>query len=108
MEPIPETLEAFGELEPYVDDGALLDPLRRTADLARDIAPGLVGFSIASHEHGVTFTLVATDDEIAALDGVRYVIDGPCTDAVTARQGIVTTSDDLFSEPRWRAFAQAT
>lgn len=108
MEPIPETVEALGELDPYLDEGTLLDQLQRSADLAQGLAPDLVGFSIAAHEHGITFTLVATDDEIAALDGVQYLTSGPCVDAMDHGKGLATTSGDLFSEPRWSDFAQAT
>jgi GAF domain-containing protein len=108
MEPIPETLEALGELDTYLDEETLLDQLRRSADLARRIAPDLVGISIASQQHGVTLTLVATDDEIAALDGIQYLTGGPCVDAVHDSQGMATTSADLFDEPRWLAFASAT
>lgn len=108
MEPIPETVEALNELDTYDDDHTLLEQLRRSADLAQSLAPGLVGFSIAARQHGVTFTVVATDDEIAALDGVQYVTSGPCVDAQEARQGVANASDDLFDEPRWRMFAHAT
>lgn len=108
MEPIPETVEALDELDSHLDDDTILDQLHRSAGLARGLAPDLVGLSIAVHEHGITFTLVATDDEIAALDGVQYLTSGPCVDAMDNEHGIATTSDDLFSEPRWSAFAQAT
>ena len=108
MEPIPETLEALAELDAFVDDGSLLDELRRRAELARQVAPGLVGVSVAYREHGMTFTLIATSEEIAALDGVQYLAAGPCVDAIADGVGRATTSDDLFSEPRWHAFARAT
>ena len=108
MEPIPETLEALGELDPYDEEGTLLEQLQRTAALAQGLAPDLTGFSIASHQHGVTFTVVATDDEVAALDGIQYLTSGPCVDALGERRTMATTSEDLFSEPRWRSFAQAS
>jgi GAF domain-containing protein len=108
MEPIPETLDAIAELDAYLDDGTLFDELKRKASLAQRIAPDLAGISVASLEHGITFTMVASDDEIAALDGVQYATSGPCVEVVDEGQGIVTTSEDLFSEPRWRAFAQAS
>lgn len=108
MEPIPETLEALGELDTYLDEETLLDQLARSAELARRIAPDLVGLSIASHQHGVTLTLVATDEEIAALDGVQYLTSGPCVDAVEDSQGVATRSADLFDEARWLDFARAT
>jgi GAF domain-containing protein len=108
MEAIPETLEPVGELAPHLDDGALLDALERSAAQVRLIAPDLAGFSIASTEHGVTFTLVATCDEIAALDGAQYLSSGPCVEAMDDGRGIATTEQDLVSEPRWRILAQAS
>ena len=72
------------------------------------MAPALVGVSVAFREQGVTFTLVATSDEIAALDGVQYLQSGPCVDALDAEQGLATDAQDLFSEPRWLALAQAS
>ncbi len=107
MEPIPETVEALGELDTYLDQGALLDQLQRTAALAQSVAPDLAGFSIAWSEYGLTFTLVATDGEIAAMDEVQYPTSGSCTEAPDG-QLIVDTSDELFSESRWRTFAQTT
>lgn len=108
MRPIPETVEALDELGAHLDDDTLLDQMDRTAALAQGLVPDLVGFSIAAHRHGVTFTLVATDDEIAGLDGVQYLTHGPCVDALEERHGLATSSGELFSEPRWHAFAQAT
>ena len=108
MKPIPETVEALDALGAQIDDDTLLDQMHRTTALAQGLVPDLVGFSIAAHKHGVTFTVAATDDEIAALDGVQYLAHGPCVDALEERQGVATSSVELFSEPRWRAFAQAT
>ncbi|GAA5122069.1 hypothetical protein GCM10023339_39870 [Alloalcanivorax gelatiniphagus] len=75
--------------------------------LAQAVAPDLAGFSLAWHDQGVTFTLVATDDDAAALDAVQYLTSGPCVDALDG-QGLATTSQDLFDEPRWQTFARAT
>lgn len=107
MEPIPETLEAIGELDPHLDDGSLLEQLTRMAVEARTIAPDIVGVSVAAQTHGVTFTLVATDDVTAALDGIQYLASGPCVDGLTEEQGLATTVGDLLSEPRWQAFGMA-
>jgi GAF domain-containing protein len=108
MEPIPETLDAILELDAYLDDGTLFEELERKAALAQRIAPDLAGVSVASLEHGITFTMVATDDEIAALDGIQYATSGPCVEVVEDGRGILTRSEDLFSEPRWRVLAQAS
>lgn len=108
MEPIPETVDAIDELDPAVDDGTLLDQLNRMADRARTVVPDLVGMSVASSDHDVTFTLVATDEEVAALDAVQYLASGPCVDAFAAQRGIYTTAADLMDEGEWRMFSQAT
>ena len=108
MEPIRQTLEAIDELDPVLDDGSLLDHLHRMAERARAVVPALVGISIASHDHGVTFTMVATDEEIAALDGVQYLAHGPCLEAFDTGQGLSVTEQDLMDERRWQAFAVAT
>ncbi|MGF9754181.1 GAF domain-containing protein [Microvirga sp. 0TCS3.31] len=108
MEFIPETLEALDELEPFADDAELRESLERSADLAQRLVPDLAGISVASYGDGLTFTLVATDEEIAALDGVQYLSSGPCVEALDDGRGMATTSDDLLSEPRWRALGLAS
>lgn len=107
VKPIPETLEAIGELDPHLDDGTLLEQLTRMADEARAIAPDVLGVSVAARSHGVTFTLVATDDVTAALDGIQYLASGPCVDGLAEEQVLSTTLGDLLSEPRWLAFGRA-
>lgn len=108
MKLIPETLEAISELDAYHDDASLLDLLQRAADDAQNIAPDLAGISVAyTSREGMTFTLVATDEEIAALDGVQYLASGPCVNAAVDGHGIATTCEDLFSEARWRAVGRA-
>lgn len=67
-EPIPETLDAINELDPFVDDVDLLEQLTGRADEARAIVPASVGIIVASLDMGITFTLVATSEEIATLD----------------------------------------
>lgn len=108
MEPIPETVDAIDELDPALDDGTLLDQLNRLAERARAVVPDLVGMSVASRKHDVTFTLVATDDEIGSLDGVQYLTSGPCVEAVHTEQGLATSSEDLMSEEGWLLFGQAS
>ncbi|MCF6379249.1 ANTAR domain-containing protein [Nocardioides KLBMP 9356] len=108
MEPIPETLRAIDELDVVLGEHTLLDQLRATADRARQVAPGLVGVSIASRREGITFTLVATDEQIAALDAVQYVASGPCVDAMDMGHGIATSAEGLLDEDRWQEFARAS
>lgn len=107
MEPIPETLEALDEVDSYLDEGSLELQLRRTVSRAERLAPGLAGVSLAFREHGLTFTLIATDEEIATLDAVQYVASGPCVEAIDLGYGIATP-DGLLSEQRWQHFARAS
>ncbi|CUR59808.1 hypothetical protein NOCA1190105 [metagenome] len=108
MEFIPETLEALDELDAYDDDADLHTQLTRVADRARDVAPGVVGVSVASRDHDVTFTLVATNDEIATLDAVQYLTSGPCVDAIDLGRGVATSPEGLMNEATWREFAVAS
>ncbi len=110
MEFIPESLQALDELDTYADDTddtSLFDRLSDVADRARAVAPGVVGLSMASLENGLTFTLVATDEEVATLDAVQYLASGPCVDAIDIGRGITTSAEGLLSETRWREFAVA-
>jgi len=108
MQPIPETAEAINELDPSVDDGRLLARLTSLANRAREVVPDLVGVSVASIDEGLTFTLVATDEEIALLDAIQYAAGGPCVDG--ALNGAFGEFDDqgLLDEEGWRLFAEAT
>jgi GAF domain-containing protein len=106
VEPIPETAEAVDEFGPFEDD--LLEVLQDRASQVRDIVPDCVGLSLASREHGVSFTVVATDDEIAALDGAQYLNSGPCVDGVKAERVVEYRDEDLLQEDSWQLFAQAT
>lgn len=107
MEPIPETLEALREITSYLDEADLERQLRTAVARAEQVAPGLVGVSLALREHGLTFTLVATEEEIAALDAVQYLASGPCVDAIDLGHGIATP-DGLLSEQQWEHFARAS
>lgn len=108
VRPISETLEALGELDPYLDDGTLADQLTQQAAAAQEIAPDLIGVSVAIRIEDLTFTLVASDDTTAALDAVQYVSAGPCVEAFDREHGIATEAEDLFDESRWQTFGRAS
>ena len=109
MEPISETrqaVEEFGSLWP--DDGDLLWALQRSAERVRDLVPDCVGFSLASTERGVTFTLMATDDEIAVLDALQYLGGGPCVESVKAEKVLAYNTQEPLDENDWQLFARGT
>jgi GAF domain-containing protein len=77
MEPIPETVEAIDEYGPFGPEGVdLIADLRERGRRLRDLVPDCIGFSIESRAHGVTFTLVADDEDRAVLDAVHNSTDG--------------------------------
>ena len=107
LEPLPESLEALSEVDAYVDTDALLRRLRDDADRVVAIVPTCVGLSVASREHDVTFTLVASNRLVAALDGLQYLFDGPCVSAVDAERVVASDIGELLDEDHWAAFARA-
>lgn len=107
MEFIPETLEALDELDALVDDGSLSDEFFLMAARAQVIAPDLAGISLAFLAHGITLTIVATNEEIAALDAMQYLDSGPCVEAADLGQGIATTEGGLLGEAQWHDLALA-
>jgi GAF domain-containing protein len=107
MEPIPETVEAIEEFGPFAE-GDLLGELRQQGIRVRGLVPDLVGLSLASVEHDVTLTLVASSEEIAVLDGVQYLFGGPCVDAVEANAVREYNDDDVLDERAWQQFSLAT
>lgn len=108
MRPIEATVEAVDELDPHLDDGTLLARLVDMGNQVHALVPEAVGLSIASIDQGISFTVVATDEEIAVLDALQYVESGPCVTAADLEQGIATSAADLFDESSWRLFALAT
>ena len=109
MEPIPESVAAVEEFGPFTtQDGDLLDVLLDSAARVRDLVPQCVGISLGSNELGVTFTVVASNEDIAAMDAVQYLAGGPCVTAVEAERVLQYTSEELFGEVEWQLFAEAT
>lgn len=108
MKPIPETVEAVDVLGEVVRGVDLLTALQSMAERVQHVVPDCVGLSIAWTDEGVTFTLVASDEEIAVLDAIQYLAGGPCVDAVEEDHGIHATREDLLDEQNWRIFARAT
>lgn len=110
MEPLPETVEAMDELDPDADEGGeLLPRLLALAERAREVVPDLVGVSVARLDEGITFTVVASQHDVAVLDAVQYLAGGPCVEGAeddTVRT--FTRKGDVLDEERWRLFSAAT
>jgi GAF domain-containing protein len=108
MEPIPETAEAVNELDPSTHSSDVLASITRLATQALEIVPDLVGVSTAALEERITFTLVATTDEIAVLDAIQYAAGGPCVEGAYAQEVLEFDPANVLDEARWRLFAEAT
>gem|GEM_PF-1480000 len=100
--PIHETVEAIEEYGPFSTDSDLLVDLQAQGARVQQIAPGCIGMSVSAPRHGVTFTLVATE-EITGGPAKTERVDGEPAEASGA--GAVPDEDDLLSEERWRVLA---
>jgi GAF domain-containing protein len=108
MEPIPETFEALEEFGAYLYDHDLLTELGRMSARVQEVVPDCVGLSLGYRELDVTFTLVASDETVGALDALQYLDDGPCVTAVDEVAPVAFKEDDVLNEGRWQLFAGGT
>lgn len=104
MEPIPETVRAIEELGPFAGDGDLLDELHVMGCRVSALVPDCVGLSLVSAEHGVTFTLTASDTQIAVLEAIQSVAEW----CASPDEGGRDPDGDLLDEEAWRTYAMAT
>lgn len=82
MRPIPETIAAVAALGRVTGEPDLLEDLMATAEAVQQLVPDCVGLSLAWVEHGVTFTLVASPEQLAVLDALQYLGGGRRHDPV--------------------------
>lgn len=109
LHPLPETEEALLMMGLW-SDRDLTAELVRQGELVEDAVPNLVGISLALVRDGLTFTLAATQEDLALLDALQYVLGGPCVDAAEQDATILGGDSDsgLFGEQRWVEFARAS
>jgi GAF domain-containing protein len=71
--------------------------------------PQVVGLSLGLVREGVTFTLVASNSGLGALDATQYLDGGPCVEVTERRRDVVQfDTDDPLDEGRWQLFAQTS
>src|SRR3954465_1663758 len=107
MQPLPQTIEALRELarQGEVSLGVELYAMARRV---RGVVPELVGLSLGGIEDGVPLTLVASTEQLAALDAVQYLDGGPCVAAVDRAEPLDVNVGDLLDEDRRRLYARAS
>jgi GAF domain-containing protein len=64
--------------------------------------------SLALLQDGLTFTLVASAEEVSAWDAVQYLDGGPCVDAAHEERITDASQGDVLAEDKWRLYAKAT
>jgi GAF domain-containing protein len=104
VEPTPQTAEALGELarQGEVSLGVELYAMARRV---RAVVTELIGLSLGVVEDGVTLTLVASTEQLAALDAVQYLDGGPCVAGVDRGETFDVNIGDLLDEDRWQLYA---
>jgi transcriptional regulator with GAF, ATPase, and Fis domain len=107
VKPTPETRDALAELGRQGDPEIGIQ-LLAMGERVKRIVPECVGLSLALLAENVTFTLVASDLEIASLDSVQYLDGGPCVDAAHQAESVSVDHDDVLAEDRWRMYAEAS
>jgi hypothetical protein len=108
LQPLPETRQALAELV-SLEAPDLDDRLVELGRLARNVVPDLVGLSLSVIQDGVTLTLVAPNEVLAALDATQYLDGGPCVEAVEHPQApIEADMANPLDEERWSLFASAS
>lgn len=105
MEPIPETRELLDLLWAGAEDQPLEDWLLTKSQQVSATLPECVGLTIALiGELGLTFTFIATPDDVRLIDGAQYLDGGPCEDAAFLG---VRVDSELMSEHHWHLAALA-
>lgn len=107
MEPIEETRAAL-DLLTSQGDPEVATALLRMGRRAREIAPACVGLSLGLLDEDLTFTLVATSEEIAAFDAVQYLDGGPCVKGAHEAERVEVRTEGMATEAEWLLYAQAT
>jgi GAF domain-containing protein len=107
MEPLPETEAVLRELAAHGDTevATILSAMgRRTVA----IVPDCVGLSLMVVSDGLTYTLVASDEQFAGLDAIQYFDEGPANAVLETQQPVEVNTGALMDEGRWLTFARAT
>jgi GAF domain-containing protein len=104
---LPHTQEALDEYLSLADPD-LEQSLITMGQAATGIVPDCVGLSLTLYDQDLTFTLVASSLELAEIDAMQYLEDGPCVRAVEEGRERVEDVAQLLDEDRWALFARAS
>ena len=108
VRPVSHSVEADEELPRASAESALCREMRSLGEQVTRLAPACLGMSVTWTEHTDTFTLVASDPEIAVLDALQYLAGGPAEAVVARQHGIEADIESLLGEDSWSLYARAT
>jgi hypothetical protein len=83
----------------------LLEHLGRTVEEVIEVVPACLGLSVARIDHTDSCTVAVSDEEVAVLEGVRYLDGGPALDAASSRTWGEVSLASL--DARWPLYAAA-
>ncbi|KQU70881.1 GAF and ANTAR domain-containing protein [Phycicoccus sp. Root101] len=106
MEPIRETRFALTEMSRFRADD-LTARFTATANRVALIAPDCMGMTLSYVKEGHAFTWAASSLDVAALDALQYLDDGPCLQAMDTGDIVAAASNDPLDEETWRLFSRA-
>ena len=106
MRPIPETRFALTEMSRFQDED-LTARFNAMANRVAAVAPECVGMTLSFVKDDLAFTWAATSLDVAALDAVQYLSDGPCLQAMEQGATLGASRDDPLDETRWLEFSRA-
>ena len=106
MEPIRQTRFALTEMSRLQDEN-LVARFTAMAQRTAGVAPDCVGMTLSYVRQGHAFTWAASSLDVAALDAVPYLDDGPCMRAMDRGDIVAVGNDDPLNEEDWRIFSRA-
>jgi len=98
----------MAERDPVLGDDELLDRLSTIGEEVRALVPDCIGLSLSMLADDLVVTLVATDADIAVLDAMQYLSDGPCLEGMRTGEVLELDEEELLDEEDWRLFALAS
>jgi hypothetical protein len=104
MVPVLESQMALAFLASYGQDRRIETTISTMAQRVRKIVPECIALSLGMVQEELTFTLVSETREIALLDALQYLDDGPCVSA--AREAQPRESRQGVDEDKWQLFAR--
>ena len=106
MEEIPETRLALAELSRFQDED-LTARFGAMANRVGVLAPECLGLTLSFMREGLAFTWIATGLDVASLDAVQYLSNGPCVESMDQGTIVATTRSDPLDEGNWLLFSRA-